>query len=171
MMSTRGVIGTGRDRTLIVVDMTEEEELAFLKIAGTFPKDIVEDWHGPTRAASTTKGSKRIIYTGSIKEEGAWAARVSVLMVKDSMQSLKAVIGLHSTYCNEESILIEITHPDAAYKVQELTEDAVLVSATLMVARSGASEAQWIQKVGEAFSDDDNSYVERVRYRPSMGGG
>eukprot|EP00972_Heterocapsa_arctica_P034149 5026924-Heterocapsa_arctica.AAC.1 len=82
-------------------------------------------------------------------------------MVKEQLRGLKAVIGLHSTYCNEETILIEITHPDAAHKVQELTEDAVLVSSTLRVARSTASEGQWIRKVGEAFADDDNSYVER----------
>eukprot|EP00972_Heterocapsa_arctica_P061460 9064636-Heterocapsa_arctica.AAC.1 len=92
-------------------------------------------------------------------------------MVKERLKNLKAVIGLHSTYCNKESILIEITHPEAAHKVQELTEDAVLVSPTLMLVRSAASEGQWVQKVGEAFADYDNSYVERVRYRPSMGGG
>eukprot|EP00972_Heterocapsa_arctica_P081897 12070459-Heterocapsa_arctica.AAC.1 len=40
-----------------------------------------------------------------------------------------------------------------------------------MLARSTASEVQWVQKVGDVFTDHDNSYVERVRYRPSMGGG
>eukprot|EP00972_Heterocapsa_arctica_P068764 10161453-Heterocapsa_arctica.AAC.1 len=68
-------------------------------------------------------------------------------MVKERLTHLKTLVGLHSTYCHEESILIEITHPEAAHKVQELTEDAALVSPTLMLARSTASEAQWIQKV------------------------
>eukprot|EP00972_Heterocapsa_arctica_P030515 4493114-Heterocapsa_arctica.AAC.1 len=40
-----------------------------------------------------------------------------------------------------------------------------------MLARSTASEMQWIQKVDSIFADHDNAYVERVRYRPSMGGG
>jgi len=171
MMRSRGVIGTGNDRTLIVVDLKEEEELEFLKRSGQVPRDIVEAWHGPTKAASSTRECGRIVYAGTLREEGAWAARVSVLLVKERMEGMGAVIGMHSTYSNEEAVLIDITSTEAAHKVQELLEDAVLVTPTLMVARSTASEAQWGRKVGEIFADRDNAYVERVRYRPSTGGG
>eukprot|EP00972_Heterocapsa_arctica_P064223 9477627-Heterocapsa_arctica.AAC.1 len=40
-----------------------------------------------------------------------------------------------------------------------------------MLARSTASEVQWTHKVDGVFLDHDNHYVERVRFRPSMGGG
>lgn len=93
------------------------------------------------------------------------------MQVKAALMGIMAVIGLHSTYGNPESILVELTEPDAAYKCLELVEDAVLVTPRLMIARSTASEAQWRQKVGEIFEGNDNSYIEKVRYRPSEGGG
>jgi hypothetical protein len=171
MMKTRGTIGTGEDTSILVVDIKEEDEVEFLVMAGLVPLNLISDWHGPTRAASTSKDDKRIIYTGNLTGEGAWTARVSLMQVKEWMGDLGAIIGLHSTFGNKESILIDITSADAAYKVQELVEDAVLVTPRLMLARSAASEAQWQKKVGEIFSDNDNAYVERVRYRPSTGGG
>ena len=88
MMRSRGVIGTGNDRTLIVVDLKEEEELEFLKRSGQVPRDIVEAWHGPTNAASSTRECGRIVYAGTLREEGAWAARVSTLLVKEKMEGM-----------------------------------------------------------------------------------
>eukprot|EP00972_Heterocapsa_arctica_P060817 8971248-Heterocapsa_arctica.AAC.1 len=76
--------------------MRDDEELEFIKVIGKFPNNMVEAWNGPTRAASTTKDSKRIIYTGNIKEEGDWAARVTILMVKERLNHLTALVGLHS---------------------------------------------------------------------------
>jgi hypothetical protein len=46
-----------------------------------------------------------------------------------------------------------------------------MLSPKLMVARSAASEIQWRRRVEEAFLDQDDDYVEKVRYRPSQGGG
>ena len=171
MMKSRGTIGAGEDSSILIVDIKEEDEIEFLNKAGRIPATLTRAWHGPIRAASTTKDDRRIIYTGNLAGEGAWAARVSILQVKEMLGDLMAIIGLHSTFGNEESILIDITSADAAYKFQELVEDAVLVTPRLMIARSAASEAQWQKKVGEIFSDNDNAYVERVRYRPSTGGG
>ena len=108
---------------------------------------------------------------GTIKEEGAWVARVTTLHVKERLEGMEASVGLHSTYGHEDSVLVDISNADAAYKVQGLVEGAVLVTPTLMVARSAASEAQWKKLVEEIFVDNDNAYVEKVRYIPSMGGG
>jgi hypothetical protein len=157
MMKTRGTIGTGEDTSILIVDIKEEDEVEFLVRAGRVPLNLISDWHGPTRAASTSKDDKRIIYTGNLTGEGAWAARVSLMQVKEWLGDLVAIVGLHSTFGNKDSILIDITSADAAYKVQELVEDAVLVTPRLMLARSAASEAQWQKKVGEIFSDNDNA--------------
>eukprot|EP00972_Heterocapsa_arctica_P052724 7759980-Heterocapsa_arctica.AAC.1 len=40
MMRSRGSIGMGENRTMIVVDMNEEEELEFIKIIGKLPQDM-----------------------------------------------------------------------------------------------------------------------------------
>lgn len=85
---TRGTIGVGRDRTLVIVGVREEDEIEFLSKAGQIPEDIVESWRGPARAASTTRDCKRIIYAGGIKNEGAWVARLSTLLAKKGLRSL-----------------------------------------------------------------------------------
>ena len=54
-------------------------------------------------------------------------------------------------------------------KVQELTEDAVLVSPRLLLARSTASEKQWKEKTEEIFQQEGD-FIEKIRYRPSQGG-
>jgi hypothetical protein len=170
MMKTRGTIGAGEDSSILIVDIKEEDEVEFLVRAGRVPLNLISEWHGPTRAASTSKDGKRIVYTGNLTGEGAWAARVSLMQVKEYMD-MEATVGLHSTFGNKESILVDITSAEAAYKIQELVEDAVLVTPRLMLVRSAASEAQWQTKVSEIFAHNDNAYVERVRYRPSTGGG
>jgi hypothetical protein len=78
---------------------------------------------------------------------------------------------LHSTFSSNEAILIDLSTADAAHKVAGLVEDAVMVTPRLMIARSPASELQWQDKLAEIFTDGDNAFVERVRYRPSVGGG
>jgi hypothetical protein len=170
MMKTRGTIGAGEDSSILIVDIKEEDEVEFLVSAGRVPLNLISEWNGPTRAASTSKDDKRIVYTGNLTGEGAWAARVSLMQVKEHLD-MEAIVGLHSTFGNKESILVDITSAEAAYKIQELVEDAVLVTPRLMLVRSAASEAQWQTKVSEIFAHDDNAYVERVRYRPSTGGG
>ena len=54
--------------------------------------------------------------------------------------------------------------------MQELTEDAVLVSPRLLLARSTASEKQWKEKTEEIFQQEGD-FIEKIRYRPSQGGG
>jgi hypothetical protein len=132
---------------------------------------MVQDWHGPTRAGSTTKEARRLLYTGDIAMEGPWAARVVTLRVKELIGDLDALIGLHSTYSSDEAILIDLSTAEAAHKVSGLVEDAVMVTPRLMIARSPASELQWQDKLAEMFAEEDNAFVEKVRYRPSVGGG
>ena len=156
---------------MIIVDVREEDEVEFLQKAGQIPIDIVSSWQGPSRAPSTSRDCRRIIYAGTVKGEGAWAARVSLLVVKENLGELEAVVGLYSTFANNEAILIDLKTTEAAVKIQSLVEDAVLVTPTLMVARSTASESQWKRRIEEIFADYDNAYVEKVRYRPSCGGG
>ena len=171
MMQPRGSIGQGADYDLIIVDVSDTDEVDLLTRMGRVPVDIVSAWSGPTRAASSAAGSKCIIYTGRLTQGGGWAARVSLLQVKEVLQGVDAIIGLHSTYSNAETILIDVTCPAAALKVQAFLEDAVLVTPGLLIARSTASEAQWRQRVEDIFKEQDDAYVERVRYRPSEGGG
>ena len=93
------------------------------------------------------------------------------MLVKERLAGMGVVVGLTSTCGNGEAILIDVTGPEVASKIQGLLEDAVMVSSTLVVARSTASEAQWRHRVGEFFAEEGNAYVDRVRYRPSAGGG
>ncbi len=102
---------------------------------------------------------------------GPWAARVVTLKVKELMQSIEVVVGLHSTFSSDEAILIDLSTAEAAHKVAGLVEDAVMVTPRLMIARSPASELQWQAKLAEIFAEQDNAFVEKVRYRPSVGGG
>ena len=70
MMKSMGTVGRAKDTSLLVVDIREEDEADFLMLAGKVPADIVQDWHGPTRAGSTTKEAKRLLYTGDIAMTG-----------------------------------------------------------------------------------------------------
>ena len=54
--------------------------------------------------------------------------------------------------------------------IQDLTEDAVMISPRLILVRSGASERQWQAKVEELF-DKDGDFIEKIRYRTSQDGG
>jgi hypothetical protein len=171
MMKSMGTIGRGKESSMLVLDIREEDEADFLVAAGSVPKDLIKDWHGPTRAGSTIKDFKRLLYTGGIAASGHWAARVVTLKVKELMGHMEVLVGLHSTFSSDEAILIDLSTPEAAHKVANLVEDAVMVTPRLMIARSPASELQWQDKLAEVFSDDDNAFIERVRYRPSVGGG
>lgn len=171
MMQSRGTIGVGEDYTMMVVDIREEDEVGFLQKAGRISKEVIADWQGPSRAPSSSRDGKRLLYTGSIQNGGAWEARATVMHVKERMGDLDVVIGLHSTHGCEETVLIELSTTGAAEKALELIEDAVLVTPTLMIARTMASEAQWKRQLETIFADNDNAYVERIRYRPSAGGG
>ena len=71
----------------------------------------------------------------------------------------------------EEALLLDLSAPAAAVKVQALVEEAVLVTSGLMIARSQATAAQWKQRLAEIFADQDEAYVAKVRRRPSTGGG
>jgi hypothetical protein len=88
-----------------------------------------------------------------------------------ALTQIQAIVGLSSTYGDPEALLIDVTNVAAAKKIIHLAEDAVMVSPRLMVARSTASDAQWIIRVSEIVEDMDNTYVDKVRYRPSQGGG
>ena len=171
MMVSRGVLNGGMGPGMIVADIQEEDEVNFLRLAHKITSDVVLEWHGPARAASTTKEAKRLIYVGNIACRGALEARASLLQVKVQMQELDVILGLHSTYGNEETVIVDVSSPAAALKVLNLTEDAVMVSPRLMLARSSASELQWQESVNRIFEDNDNDYVDKVRYRPSGGGG
>ena len=48
--------------------------------------------------------------------------------VEAGLGDMKAIVGLGATYGNNEAILIDVSGPKAALKVQELVEDAVMVS-------------------------------------------
>ncbi len=93
------------------------------------------------------------------------------LKVKELMKSIEVVVGLLSTFSSDEAILIDLSTAEAAAKVVGLVEDAVMVTPRLMIARSPASELQWQAKLAEIFAEQDNAFVEKVRYRTSVGGG
>ena len=170
MLAPRGSIGTAEDCEIIVIDIAEDDELEFVKRAGSLSDNLVQRWDGPTRASSTQNGHKRLCYMGKIKQAGAWAARLTIMQVKAALGDMKAIVGLNSTYGNNEAILVDVSGPGAAHKVQNLTEDSVMVSSRLMIVRSSASELQWRQKVEEVFQEQDEAFIEKVRYRPSQGG-
>ena len=171
MMRSRGLVGSAPDAPMVVLDIAEKDELTLLGLLGQVPRDFVTSWQGPAKAASSTPQERRLLYTGRLTQGGNWAARVSLLRLKAIFQAIDVIIGLYTTYSLKEAVLIDITRPAAVTKVQELLEDAVLVSPRLLLARTTASETQWRAAVDSAFQDDDDAYVERVRYRPSSGGG
>ena len=169
MMKTRGSIGEIEKKEILIIDMAEEEEIDFVKNMSILKEECILNWHGPSRAPSTKAGEKRILYAGVVKEEGAWEARIALMRVKMHLNHMDVVVGLHSTFGNPDAILIEVSGAGAGCLVQELTEDAVMISSRLMLARSRASEKQWRDKV-EELHQMEGEYIEKVRYRPSQGG-
>lgn len=169
MLQSRGSIGALSSREVVIVDMAENEEFEFIKHVGAVKEDIIESWHGPSRAPSSKPGEKRILYAGVVKQAGGWAGRMAVMKVKEHMIPLDIIVGLHSTFGNPDSLLIDISGPGAGTYVQQLSEDAVMISSKLMVARSTASEKQWKQKTEELYNLG-GEYIEKVRYRASQGG-
>ena len=170
MLHSRGSIGRLASREIVVVvDLAEEEEIEFVKMIGIMREEVIAEWHGPSRAPSSRAGEKRILYAGVVKEAGAWAARMAVMRIKVHLNPLDVVVGLHSTFGNPDSILIDMSGGTVGAKVQKLVEDAVMVSPRLMVARSTASEKQWKERT-EAIFHQNGEYIEKVRYRTSQGG-
>ncbi|CAK0907030.1 unnamed protein product [Prorocentrum cordatum] len=171
MMRSRGLIGSVPDAPMVVFDIAKTGELTLLGLLGQVPRDFVTRWQGLAKAATSTPQERRLLYMGRVTQGGNWAARVSVLCLKAIFQEMDVIIGSHTTYSLKGAVLIDITRPAAATKVQELLEDAVLVSPRRLLARTTASGMQWRAAVDSAFEDNDGAYVERVRYRPSSGGG
>ena len=169
MLTSRGAIGKMDNKEIMLVDINADDEVDFLKATKDM-KHIIHEWHGPSRSAGTTKEAKRLVFAGVIKEKGSWAARVAVMQVKGLLEHTDSVIGLHSTYGNPDSIIIEISANGVGTLVQDLTEDIVYISPKVLLARSTASEAQWKTKV-EGLWDREGDYVEKVKYGPSQGGG
>lgn len=91
------------------------------------------------------------------------------MRIKAHLNPMDVIVGLHSTFGNPDSILIDVSGSAVGNMVQELTEDAVMISPRLMVARSTASEKQWREKT-EALFQREGDFIEKVRYRASQGG-
>ena len=170
MMRTRGSIGEMEKKEVLIVDMAENEENDFIRAMGIMKDECILSWHGPSRAPSSKPGEKRMLYAGVIKGDGAWEARIALMRVKMHLSRMDVVVGLHSTFGHPDAILIEVSGATAGSIVQELTEDAVMVSSRLIVARSRASEKQWRDKVEDLYRSE-GEFIEKVKYRQSQGGG
>jgi hypothetical protein len=107
MMAARGSIGRAKDQEIIVVDIAEDDELDFVKKAGRTSDELVKNWQGPTRAPSSKTGERRLFYTGNVNQIGSLAARVAVMHIKAELGDMKAIVGLSSTYGNNDAILID----------------------------------------------------------------
>ena len=100
-----------------------------------------------------------------------WAAKIAILRVKAALVGRSVVVGSTRTYGCAEALLLDLSAPTAAAKVQALVEEAVLVTPRLMIARSHAAVTQWEQRLSEIYAEHDGAYIEKVRHRPSEGGG
>ena len=169
MMKARGSIGQIENKEVLLVDMAEDDEIDFVKAMGKLEEDCIVSWHGPSRAPSSKPGEKRMLSAGVIMNEGAWEARMAVMKVKMHLNRMDVIVGLHSTFGHPDAILVDVSGASVGCLVQELTEDAVMISSKLMVTRSRASEKQWREKV-ENLYQSDGEFIEKVRYRPSQGG-
>ena len=170
-MSSIGSLGAADGHTLVLIDIREADELEFLTLISAIDDQLFCDLKGPTRSASSSSEETRIIYSCKVKMKGAYSARVANFQVKMALAQIKPLVGLSSTYGDPEALLIDVTNVAAANKITHLSEYAVMISPRLMIARSTASDAQWTIRVTEIVGDNDNASVDKVRYRPSQGGG
>ena len=60
MMVPRGSIGKIETREVVIIDMAEEEEVEFVKAMDKMKQEIIESWHGPSRAPSSRGGDRRL---------------------------------------------------------------------------------------------------------------
>ncbi|CAK0856827.1 unnamed protein product [Prorocentrum cordatum] len=154
----------GADSNLVIVDVAAEDEVDFLIKTGQVSQYVITSWNGPTKAASSTPDSKRIIYTGRLGVSGNWAPRVPLVALKETFLGIDMVLGLRSTRSNPDTILVDISGLAAAIKVHELIEGAALVPPRLLVARSTASEVQWGPTAYDFYHTDAGAYVEKARF-------
>jgi hypothetical protein len=170
-MTSIDSLGVAEGHTLVLIDIREADELECLATLAAIEGQLFSDIRGPTRSASSSREETRIIYSCKVKMKGAYAARSANFQIKMALVGIRPIVGLSSTYGDPEALLIDVTNVAAANKIIHLVEDAVMISQRLMIARSTASYAQWTIRVTEIAEDKDNSFVDKVRYRPSQGGG
>jgi hypothetical protein len=170
-MSSMGTLGVAGGHTLVLIDIREADELTCLATLASVEGKLFSDIKGPTRSACSSREETRIIYSCKVKMNGAYAARVAGFQIRMALSDIKPIVGLSSTYGDPEALLIDVTDVAAAIKIIHLAEDAVMISQRLMIARSSVSDALWTTRVIEIAEERDNSFVDKVRYRPSQGGG
>jgi hypothetical protein len=170
-MTSIDSLGVAEGQTLVLIDIREADEVECLAILAAIEGQLFSDVRGPTRSMSSSRQEARIMFSCTVRRKGTYAALCANFQIKMALIGIRPIVGLSSTYGDPESLLIDVTNVAAASKITHLVEDAVMISHKLMIARSTASFVQWTTRVAEIAEEKDNSFVDKVRYRPSQGGG
>jgi hypothetical protein len=170
-MTSIDSLGVAEGQTLVLIDIREADEAECLATLAAIEGQLFNDIRGPTRSMSSSRQEARIMYSCTVKRKGTYAARSANFQIKMALVGIRPIVGLSSTYGDPESLLVDVTNVAAVNKIIHLVEDAVMISQKLMIARSTASVVQWTTRVAEIAEEKDNSFVDKVRYRPSQGGG